>query len=243
MRFNLLIFFSLLHFGVFSQDILQKIEIEQLSAGVYKHTTYGDVGGIIYPANGLFIIGNEGAVLIDTPWNNDQTRTLLERIENSFGKKVKQFIPTHSHRDCMGGIEVILEKNIPVIMSKKTYFLAKEKYDLSKIKRQRIRNKIKVSVDNISLQIYYPGYGHTIDNLVVYLPKERVLFGGCFVKSAKTKHMGYIKEADLKKWEKSLRAIQKDFKNALYVVPGHGKVGDMKLIPHTIDLIEKEMLK
>ncbi len=243
MRFNFLIFFLLIHFGIFSQDIFEKIEIKKVSNGVYKHTTYGNVGGTIYPANGIFIIGEENAILIDTPWNKSQTEKLLEKIERDFGKKVRQFIPTHHHQDQLGGIQAILEKNIPVIMSKKTYSLAKEKYDLSKVKKQRIRKKMKVSVDDISLQIYYPGHGHTIDNLIVYLPKERVLFGGCFVKSAKAKHMGYIKEADLKKWKKSLKDIQKDFKHAQYVVPGHGKTGDMKLIPHTIDLIEKEMFK
>lgn len=109
MRFNILIFFTFVHFGLFSQDILEKIEVKKISDNVYTHTTYGKVGEKIYPANGMFVIGKNGIVLIDTPWDSNQTRKLLEKIEHDYGKKVKQFVPTHSHRDRMGGIDVILE--------------------------------------------------------------------------------------------------------------------------------------
>jgi hypothetical protein len=30
---------------------------------------------------------------------------------------------------------------------------------------------------------FFPGAGHTRDNLAVWLPQQRVLFGGCFLKS------------------------------------------------------------
>lgn len=226
----------------FGQDILEKIEIEQISDRVYIHTTYGKVGDAIYPANGVFIVGDKGIILVDTPWNKDQTKQLLNRIEKEYKKPIKQFIPTHYHRDRMGGIEVILEQNIPVVISKKTFSLAKEEYDLSKIKTQNyIRKKMKVSIDNVSLQIYYPGHGHTIDNLVVYLPKEQILFGGCIIKSEEAQSLGYIQEADLKKWKKALENIQNDFKHIRYVIPGHGQTGETTLIMHTFDLLNDKL--
>lgn len=240
MRFSLLILFTLTSFTLLGQDIFEKIEIKKISNNVYVHTTYGKVGASIYPANGMFLLGKKGAILIDTPWDNNQTRKLLKKIEEDFGKQVKQFIPTHSHRDRIGGIEVLLEKDIPVIMSKKTYSLAKDKYALSKVKKQRIRKKMKVSLDDISLQVYYPGHGHTIDNLIVYDPKDRILFGGCVIKSMEAQDLGYVGEADLIKWEDSLKGIQKEFKHAQYVIPGHGNVGGLELVSHSMELIKKK---
>ncbi len=226
----------------FGQSLLEKIEIEKISDRVYIHTTYGEVGGVMYPANGIFIVGDKGVILVDTPWNKDQTEKLLDTIEQEYGKPVKQFIPTHYHQDRMGGIDIILERNIPVVISKKTFSLAKEEYDLSKIKEQNyIRKKMKVSMDEASLQIYYPGHGHTIDNLVVYLPKEQILFGGCVIKSEEAENLGYTQEADFKKWKKSLENIQNDFKYIQYVIPGHGQMGGTALITHTLDLLNDKL--
>ncbi len=54
--------------------------------------------------------------------------------------------------------------------------------------------------------IFYPGAGHTKDNVVVYFPKERILFGGCFIKDNKATGMGNIADADLAAWPGISRA-------------------------------------
>ncbi len=57
---------------------------------------------------------------------------------------------------------------------------------------------MKVSMNEASLQIYYPEHGHTIDNLAAYLPKKQILFGGCVIKSEDAENLGYTQEADFK---------------------------------------------
>lgn len=46
-----------------------------------------------------------------------------------------------------------------------------------------------------SLEVFYPGPGHTPDNSVVYLPAHKLLYGGCFIKSKESVSLGNIEEA------------------------------------------------
>jgi metallo-beta-lactamase class B len=39
------------------------------------------------------------------------------------------------------------------------------------------------NIAGVTLQAYYPGAGHTRDNIVVWVPQDKVLFGGCLIKS------------------------------------------------------------
>ena len=47
-----------------------------------------------------------------------------------------------------------------------------------------------------TIEVFFPGAGHTRDNLVVWLPEHRVLFGGCMVKSARGRTPGNLADAE-----------------------------------------------
>ena len=85
-------------------EIADDIEILKLSDNLYLHRSFletqswGKVG-----ANGLILIKNNEALLIDTPWNNEQTERLDKWISNSLHATIKTVIPTHWHEDRMGG--------------------------------------------------------------------------------------------------------------------------------------------
>ena len=84
--------------------------------------------------------------------------------------------------------------------------------------------------------MFYPGAGHTQDNIVVWLPKQKILFGGCFVKSIHSKNLGNMEDASVKDWPKSIQKVINKYPNIKIVVPGHGKVGDVNLLKHTAQL-------
>jgi metallo-beta-lactamase class B len=77
----------------------------------------------------------------------------------------------------------------------------------------------------VEIDLLYPGRGHTDDNLVVYLPATRILYGGCFLKSSAASDLGNIADADLVAWPGSLRVVSERIPGAAIVVPGHGPVG------------------
>ncbi|MBV1911614.1 MAG: hypothetical protein KUG78_20145 [Kangiellaceae bacterium] len=53
----------------------------------------------------------------------------------------------------------------------------------------------------------FHGEGHTIDNLVVWLPQSKLLYGGCLIKSEKSKSLGYVAEASFDLWEGTIDTL------------------------------------
>ncbi len=47
--------------------------------------------------------------------------------------------------------------------------------------------------------VFFPGAGHTADNVVAYVPARHLLFGVCLIKEAAAKGLGNIADADLSK--------------------------------------------
>ena len=119
----------------------------------------------------------------------------------------------------------ILTKNISIEKSEKTA----EQYFL---------NDTTFTIGNVSFQTYYPGEGHTKDNIVVWFPDEKVLFGGCLVKSLEATDLGNTKDANLIQWPISIKNVIDHFPTIKYVVPGHQKWGDEGLLYHTLDLLK-----
>lgn len=79
------------------------------------------------------------------------------------------------------------------------------------------------------------GEGHTSDNAVGYVPSEQVLFGGCLVKALKS-NKGYIGDANLAEWSKTIRKVKGAVPDVKVVVPGHGAAGDHKLLDYTEEM-------
>ena len=90
------------------------------------------------------------------------------------------------------------------------------------------------------MELEFPGNGHTDDNIVAWIPEEKVLFAGCLVRSLAAQDLGNISEADLKAYPDTLKKLQDEYKDAEIVVPGHGSPGNRDLIKHTIDLAKKQ---
>ncbi|HEY0271583.1 MAG TPA: MBL fold metallo-hydrolase, partial [Chitinophaga sp.] len=88
-----------------------------------------------------------------------------------------------------------------------------------------------------AISTFYPGAGHTLDNIVVWLPAEKLLFGGCLVKSTEAKDLGYTADGDVKAWPAAIAALRRHYPGAR-VIPGHqGWAGDP--LQHTLDLLQE----
>lgn len=90
-----------------------------------------------------------------------------------------------------------------------------------------------------TFETFYPGEGHAPDNIVVWLEKEKILHGGCFVKSSEATDLGNIKESNLRAWPVSLEKTKKKFPKPAYIIPGHQDWTGTKSIDHTLELLKK----
>ena len=94
-------------------------------------------------------------------------------------------------------------------------------------------------VGGTSVTLGYHGRGHTLDNIVAWLPKEKILFAGCMCKSAHSKTLGWTGDADLEAWPKTIEAVYRAYPSARTVIPGHGATGGRELLRHTLKLLRK----
>ncbi|MFW6078319.1 MAG: hypothetical protein ACODAE_01780 [Gemmatimonadota bacterium] len=87
--------------------------------------------------------------------------------------------------------------------------------------------------------MFYPGPGHTRDNLMVWLPERGILFGGCAVRAASATSAGNVAHADTLEWPRAVARALERYGSAGRVVPGHGEIGGPELLEHTRSLFER----
>lgn len=214
------------------------VVLTKLNNNVWAHTSFNDWNGTTYDHNGLVISTSKGLVLIDTAWGDDQkTEELLRLSEKHLKKKVVLALITHAHDDSISGIRALLNQGIDVRSTRLTAKLAKEYGYPSPNPALDARPVMKVG--NTVIEAFYPGEGHSKDNITVWLPQSQLLFGGCFIKSLEAKDLGNLSDANVEQWDDSVQQVIDKYPNVKTVVPGHGNWGDRSLLFHTLDLIKQ----
>ena len=221
-----------------SYKISDDIKLIKIENGFYIHKTWHNFPGFgRVGSNGLVFIKNGKAILIDTPGTNEQTEKLYNFLHDSLKTEIKKVISGHSHEDCTGGLSFLHSAGIESISGDKTAKICK-KQNIT-VPKKTFSEEYKFDFEGKKVICKYFGRGHTIDNIVVYFPEDKILFGGCLIKSLGSKSLGNIKEADIKNWDKTVEKIKKNFKEIRFVIPGHGKYGNSDLLDGTINLVQK----
>ncbi|WP_431165691.1 subclass B1 metallo-beta-lactamase [Tenacibaculum halocynthiae] len=215
----------------------ETLKLKQLTDNVYVHATFLDTESWGKVAcNGMLVIDNNEAVVFDTPSENKVAKELITWIENQKKATIKAVIPTHFHVDCLGSLEVFHRKEIPSYASLKTIKLVKEQGTI--IPLHGFHNNFELKVGKNKITCEFLGEGHTKDNIIGYYSKDKVLFGGCLVKTLKAKK-GNLADANVKEWANTVNAVKAKYKDAKWVIPGHGNEGDTSLLNYTIALFKK----
>jgi len=222
--------------------ISNDIQLIQLKDSFFVHVTTDFVEGFgMVSSNGLLVIRNGNALMIDTPMDEIKTAAILDYLRDSMHTAVTVFIPGHWHNDCIGGLAELHRRNV--------FSIANEKTRDECIKRSLEVPKASFSksmtgwVSGIPYECFYPGAGHSRDNIVVYFPQQKILFGGCLIKSAESTAIGNIADGDVHAWPKTLKKVQKKYPDAEMIIPGHGSVGSFQIIEHTKNVVQDYLKK
>jgi glyoxylase-like metal-dependent hydrolase (beta-lactamase superfamily II) len=211
--------------------------IRQLTDSTYIFITFGSVNGVQYPSNGMYFITDSGIVMLDTPWDTNQVKPLLDSIQAKHNQKVKLCISTHSHEDRTAGLEILRKNGVRTYTS----FLTDSLCKLNGEKRAEFHflNDTTFSLGNLKFETFYPGAGHSQDNLVIWIPDLKILYGGCLIKSTIAYNLGNTAGADIDSWVKVMSNLISKYPDAVYVVPGHSKTGNFNTLQHTLDLLNE----
>ena len=222
---------------LYGQSSDGKLKISHLTGDFYIYTTYNLYKGTPVPANGLYFVTNKGVVMIDSPWDTTQFQPLLDSIKAKHNKNVVMCVATHFHEDRTGGLEYYKQQGIKTYTTIKTDELSKKRG----MKRAEflINNDTTFKVGQYSFQTYYPGPGHAPDNIVVWFEKEKILYGGCLIKSVEDETLGNLGDANQKEYALTIENVQRKCKNPKYVIPGHNGWLDAGSLKHTLKMAKE----
>lgn len=217
-----------------------EIALRQIHPDVWLHiSSWQFDNGMKYPSNGMIVRHGDELFLVDPAWGEQATEALLAAIEEQIGLPVTLALSTHFHDDRVAGDKQLEEAGIKVYATALTRRLASA---AGNTVPESVLSGLDRAGDAVTvgpLEVFFPGAGHSRDNLIVYLPAAGILFGGCAVHEARRDDPGNTADADIMAWPASLRRIQDRYPQAKIVVPGHGLPGDMSLISHSINLLEQ----
>lgn len=223
--------------NVFGQHKKLKLSISHLTGEFYVYTTYSTYENEQVPANGMYLLTKEGVVLFDTPWDTTQFQPLLDSIKVKHNKEVKLCIVTHWHSDKSEGLEYYKQKGIKTYTTELTDKLCKQ--NNKKRAEFLMTRDTTFKIGKYFFEVYYPGQGHTADNIVAWFNKEKILYGGCLIKGVDAENLGYLGDANLLEYETTLKKVQKKFPNPKYIVISHSNWMSINSLKHSIKLAKK----
>ncbi len=212
------------------------LSITAIGPQVYVHVSYLKTESFGKVAcNGLVYLDRGEALIVDAPANNAASRELLHWITRTAKAQPKAVIINHFHEDCLGGLPALHEAGVASYAFAKTCQLAAADSTVRSLPQNCFDESLVLRVGAEQTITVFPGEGHTRDNTVTYLRKEKVLFGGCLVKALQASK-GYLADANVQTWSASIAAVKSQFPDAQVVVPGHGAIGDQSLLDYTMQL-------
>jgi len=189
-------------------------------------------------SNAGFVVTPAGVVVIDALGSPALAQRLLAEIGRHTAQPVTHVILTHYHADHIYGLQAFKAAGAKVI----AHQAAREylQSDTARLRLQASRTELapwidantrlveadewltgdsEFSVGGVRFVVKAVGPSHTPEDLVVYLPQEKVLFAGDLVFRNRIPFVG---QADSRQWIKALDGLLAF--DARVIVPGHGAV-------------------
>lgn len=234
--------FALIHSltTIFGQTEDAKLKISHLTGDFYIYTTYNTYEGSQVPANGMYLLTGNGVVMFDTPWDTTQFQPLLDSIKLKHNKSVVLCIATHWHSDKTAGLEYYRQKGIKTYTTALTDELSKKNHNK---RAEFLMTKDTVfHVGKYSFETYYPGPGHTTDNIVIWFNNEKILYAGCLIKGADSENLGFLGDGNVRAYESTLKRVQKKFRKPKFIIISHSDWHNLNSLAHSI-MLAKELKK
>jgi glyoxylase-like metal-dependent hydrolase (beta-lactamase superfamily II) len=189
-----------------------------------------------FVSNAGFVITPDGVVVIDALGSPALALRLLAEIRKHTDKPVTHVILTHYHADHIYGGQALKAVGAKILAHQ-----AAREYLNSETARLRLEasrtelapwidksthlvpadewldGERELVVGGMRFQIKPVGPSHTPEDLVIYLPQEKVLFAGDLVFRSRIPFVG---QADSRQWIKALDSLLSF--DATVIVPGHG---------------------
>lgn len=218
--------------------VSESLEVYQVAPNTWLHISYLETeqfGRV--SCNGMIVLQASECYVFDTPASEEASLELIRFLQQR-SIQIIGVVATHFHNDCLAGFSAFEATEIPTLATELTNKLVRRKSPELRPALIPIDVPAQLRLGNTAIQVYFPGTGHTADNLVVYFPNDQILFGGCLIK-AMGASKGNLSDADESQWSQSVANVKIEFPNAQKIIPGHGKLGGRELLDYTEKLFQR----
>ena len=181
--------------------------------------------------NSVVYIGNSYVTVIGATWTPQMASLLATEIAKITAKPIKEVIDTNHDLDRVGGNAYFKSIGARIISTKLTSDLLEQEGERSlELTRKSFSDFPKLNIvlpDKIfasdftlqdgNIRGIYLGPSHKPDDIFVYFPKEKVLYGGCVLKEL----LGNLDGADLTEYPKTLQKLKKLGLDITTIIAGH----------------------
>jgi cyclase len=146
-----------------------------------KDNVYWVQGGV--GSNDGVIVGTTGVIVVDTKSTVDSEKGVIIEIAKITPKNVNTAIITHSDNDHVNGLAafpagltIVAQENCKKEMEASAG--SRNPAPQDRLPTKTYAKTDKMTVDGIHVRLYHWAAGHTSGDTVVYLPDEKIVFGG-----------------------------------------------------------------
>ncbi|MEJ8836578.1 MBL fold metallo-hydrolase [Ramlibacter sp. AN1133] len=203
---------------------------------VQGETALGSPANRNFISNAGFVVTPAGVVVIDALGSPQLARELLEAIARITPLPVTHVVVTHFHADHVYGLQEFRRRGARIIAHRGALEYLNSQTAAARLEASRaelapwidaqthlvvpdewLDGPRELVLGGTRLLLQPVGPAHTPEDLVVYLPAERVLFAGDLVFRGRVPFVG---QADSAHWIAALDALLR--MDAQVIVPGHG---------------------
>lgn len=199
----------------------EQYEISKVSDNVYAALSRPE-GKVV--SNAFFMITDHEVILAGAHFIAEGVSELLKQIAGITPLPVTQVILTHHHKG-FNYVDFDLPEKAEIIVSVSILKALKGEHREFKNPTLVFEENLTLNRGKTSIVVMDTGPGHSSSDLIVYLPKEGILFASDLLFNDS---VGYMGDASIHEWGESLELLEK--LAPLKVVPGVGNVDDVASI-------------
>ena len=199
----------------------------KLAENVYGYEDLGHQP--LFTTVSMFVVGTDGVLLVDGQGSVEATKKLVDAIAKVTSKPIKWYVVGSDHGDHTAGNSV-LPKDITYIVT--PFSKAQLKLDVPAMAGDRQ----VINVGGTEVQVLNLGRAHTGGDLVVYLPKQKILF---MSEVYLNRVFPAMRSAYPSEWLSAINwALQMDVDR---YIPGHGFIEEPKVSREELVEYQKAM--
>ena len=187
-----------------------------------------------YMVNATLILGNSGAILVDTGFTDEIGAHLARAVARLTDKPVTTLVNTHHHGDhsfgnaAFPGATVISSETCRKLLldgeaawKQMIETLVGRKFPNTRAVPASVvhanRSRTEVVIDGVRIVFWVPEWAHTAGDMMLWLPDEKVLIAGDVLVNQITPN---FRDAKVKLWIDTLAEVKE--MPARTFIPGHG---------------------